>query len=257
MNKANQNPSELMAIAASREIKDFDIVFCGTGLPILAARAAKLIHAPRSIIFFETGAIDSPLLDLPMFVADSRVMPGAAIHSGLVDSLSMLQNNKIGPRSVCILGAAQIDRFGNLNSTSIGNYMCPEVRFAGSGGAADGASLAGRVIVFMKHGKNRFVNELDYSTSPGWVRGGMSRRTDGLDRGGVSVVITDKCILRFSENEKNIYLSEYFPGGNIKDIVDMIGFELDTSQARVMASPTSEELSTLREKVDPEKLILS
>ena len=257
MNKANQNPSELMAIAASREIKDFDIVFCGTGLPILAARAAKLIHAPRSIIFFETGAIDSPLLDLPMFVADSRVMPGAAIHSGLVDSLSMLQNNKIGPRSVCILGAAQIDRFGNLNSTSIGNYMCPEVRFAGSGGAADGASLAGRVIVFMKHGKNRFVNELDYSTSPGWVRGGMSRRTDGLDRGGVSVVITDKCILRFSENEKNIYLSEYFPGGNIKDIVDMIGFELDTSQARVMASPTSEELSTLRKKVDPERLILS
>ena len=109
----------------------------------------------------------------------------------------------------------------------------------------------------MKHGKNRFVNDLDYSTSPGWVCGGMSRRTDGLDRGGVSVVITDKCILRFSENEKNIYLSEYFPGGNTKDIVDMIGFELDTSQAQEMIPPTLKDLNILREKVDPEKLIIS
>jgi len=257
MNQAYQSSIELMAIAAAREIRNFDIVFCGTGLPILAARAAKVIHAPRSIIFFETGSIDSPLLDLPLFVADSRVMTGAATHLGLVEALSMLQNKKIGPRSVCILGAAQIDRYGNLNTTSIGNYISPEIRFPGSGGGSDGACLAGRVIVFMKHERNRFVEKLDYVTSPGWISGGMSRWSEGLHRGGVAVVVTQKCIFRFSENEKTMYLSEYFPGYNKRDIVDTISFELDISQAREIAPPTPEELTVLREKVDPEKLFIS
>ena len=247
---------ESMAIAASREIKNSDIVFCGTGLPILAARAAKLIHAPRSIIFFETGSIDPPLFDLPMFVADSRVMTGAAMHLGLVESLSMLQNNKIGPRLVSILGAAQIDRYGNLNTTCVGAYLCPKIRFPGSGGGSDAACLAERVIVFMKHEKNRFVEKLDYVTSPGWVSGGKSRWSKGLDRGGTSVVITEKCILRFSEDDKTMYLSEYFTGCDKTDIMNTIGFELDISQATEIAPPTSKELIILREKVDPEKLFI-
>jgi len=250
-------PSELMAIVAAREIKDSDIIFCGTGLPIVAACAAKKMYAPKSIIFFETGAIDSPLLDLPMFVADSRVMAGAAIHTGLIDAFSMLQNKKIGPRTVSILGGAQIDRFGNLNSTCIGSYTSPLVRFSGSGGAADAASLAGRIIVFIKHDKTRFVEKLDYLTSPGWLKGGASRRLEGLRLGGVTVVITDKCVIRFRENEKSMYVSEYFPGCDPKDITENTGFELEVSRAHEMAPPGSEELRILREDVDPDKLIIS
>jgi glutaconate CoA-transferase subunit B len=250
-------PSELMAIGAAREIKDIDIIFCGTGLPIVAACAAKKMYAPNSIIFFETGAIDSPLLDLPMFVADSRVMVGAAIQTGLIDAFSMLQNKKIGPRTVSILGGAQVDRFGNLNSTCIGNYASPLVRFSGSGGAADAASLAGRIIVFIKHDKTRFVEKLDYLTSPGWLKGGNSRRSEGLRLGGVTVVITDKCLIRFRENEKSMYVSECFPGCDLKSITENTGFELDVSRAHEMAPPSSEELRILREDVDPENLIIS
>ena len=250
-------PNELMAIAAAREIKDSDIVFCGTGLSIVAARTAKKMYAPKSIIFFETGAIDSPLWDLPMFVADSRVMAGAAIHTGLIDAFSMLQNKKTGPRTVSILGGAQIDRFGNLNSTCIGNYAFPSVRFAGSGGASDAASLAGRIIVFIKHDRTRFVEKLDYLTSPGWMEGGTSRCSEGLRLGGIAVVITDKCVIRFRESEKSMYVSDYFPGCDVRSIAEDTGFELDISQARKIRPPGPEELRILREEVDSEKLIIS
>jgi len=249
-------PSELMAIAAAREIKDSDIIFCGTGLPILAARAAKKIYAPKSIIFFETGAIDSPLWELPMFVADSRVMAGAAIHTGLIDAFSMLQNEKIGERVVSILGGAQIDRFGNLNSTCIGDYYKPEARFAGSGGAADAASLAGRTIIFMKHDRTRFVEKLDYLTSPGWLEGNMSRKQAGLKRGGVTAVITNKCVVRFRKEDKSMFVSEYFRGCDPKTINEDTGFELDTSWAKEMKDPTLDELRILRNEVDPDRLII-
>lgn len=248
--------SELMAIAAAREIKNSDIIFCGTGLPILAARAAKTMYAPKSIIFFETGAIDSPLWELPMFVADSRVMAGAAVHTGLIDAFSMIQNEKIGARVVCILGGAQIDRFGNLNSTCIGDYNKPESRFAGSGGAADAASLAGRTIVFMKHDKKRFVEKLDYLTSPGWLQGNLSRDKAGLKRGGITAVITNKCVIRFKENEKTMFVSEYFHGCDPKTISEDTGFDLDTSQAKEMKVPSLEELNILRNEVDPDRLII-
>jgi len=250
-------PSELMALAAAREIKNSDIIFCGTGLPILAACTAKKLYAPKSIIFFETGAIDSPLWDLPMFVADSRVMAGAAIHTGLIDAFSMLQNKKIGPRTVSLLGGAQIDQFGNLNSTCIGDYTSPSIRFAGSGGASDAATLAGRTIIFIKHDRSRFVEKLDYLTSPGWIKGGTSRHAEGLRLGGVTVVITDKCVMRFRDNEKSMYVSEYFPGCELKTVKENTGFELDVSGACEMAPPAREELRILREEVDPDKLIIS
>jgi len=249
--------SELMTIAAAREITDRDIIFCGTGLPIVVARTAKHLHAPGSVIFFETGAIDSPLLDLPMFVADSRVMAGAVIHTGLVDAISMLQNNKTGPRTVTILGAAQIDRFGNLNSTCIGDYLAPRVRFSGSGGAADAACLSGRTIVFMKHQKERFVERLDYLTSPGWLQGARSREQKGLTRGGTSVLITNKCIIRFHPGKRTMYLSEYFPGSTLEEIEGNTGFPLDLASAREMTPPGEEELRVLREEVDPDRLIIA
>ena len=257
MDRDSYSFSELMAIVAARQIKDGDIVFCGTGLPIVAACTAKQMNAPRCIILFETGAIDPVILDLPLFVADSRIMMGSSINSGLIDALSMLQNKKTANRIVSILGAAQIDEFGNLNSTCIGDYISPKTRLSGSGGAADASCLSGRTIVFVKHEKRRFVKKLDYLTSPGWLKGGDSRYCQGLKRGGISEVITDRCILKFKADTRKMFLSHYYPGIKIEDILSNTGFELDTSQARELEPPSRSELQIIRERVDPQRLIVS
>ena len=132
---------ELMTIAAAREIRDGDIVFCGTGISMVAAMAAKNISAPNSVIFFETGAIDSLLEEVPLAVSDSRVMFWTSVNGNLADAFAAMQNRVTGPHVVGIMGAAQIDKYGNLNSTAIGDYFKPKVRFSGSGGACDVASF--------------------------------------------------------------------------------------------------------------------
>ncbi len=169
---------ELMAIVAAREIHDDEIIFCGTGISLLAAMAAKRIHAPRAIIFFETGAIDPDLREIPLAVADPRVMYGTSVNAGLADAFGMMQNRFLGPRMVGILGAAQIDRYGNLNSTCIGDYAQPTVRFPGSGGACDVGSFVGRIIVFIQHERKRFVERLDYLTTPGYLDGAGGRKRE-------------------------------------------------------------------------------
>jgi glutaconate CoA-transferase subunit B len=246
----------MMVIAAAREIKNTDIIFCGTGLPIVAACAAKLMHAPRSIIFFETGAIDPFILELPMFVADSRVMVGSSINSGLIDALSILENEKIVSRIVTILGAGQIDKFGNLNSTCIGEYFRPRIRLPGSGGAGDGACLAGKTIVFMKHERTRFVEKLDYLTSPGWLEGWNSRKKAGLIQGGPIAVITNLGVMRFNQDTKEMYIAEYYPGNTPEKITTQTNFAIDGSKAIESMPPSEKELNILRTKVDPQRLIL-
>lgn len=245
---------EMMAIAAGRLIRDGDVVFAGTGLPLLAATVAKKVHAPRCIIFFETGAIDSPLPELPMFVADSRVMYGASVNAGLLDAFSILASPKV--RTIALLGAAQIDKYGNLNSTCIGDYRRPKVRLPGSGGACDGASLAWGFIVFIPHERRRFVERLDYLTSPGWLSGGDSRRRAGLPRGGPIAVVTDLGVLMFDERTKEMYLAEYYPGVSPDEVRANTGFEVDVSRAKEAPPPTERELRALREEVDPQRLIL-
>ena len=142
---------EIMAIAAAREIRDGDIVFCGTGISMLAAMAAKHISAPNSTIFFETGAIDSQLAEVPMAVSDSRVMLGAALHGSLADAFGFMQNRFSGKQVIGILGAAQIDLHGNLNSTVIGDYHKPKIRFSGSGGACDVGSFVRRKLSLRRY----------------------------------------------------------------------------------------------------------
>ncbi|MGV9169875.1 MAG: CoA-transferase, partial [Promethearchaeia archaeon] len=151
----------MMAIAAARRITDADTVFCGTGLPLLAAMTAKKTNAPNCVVFFETGSLDPELLEIPLSVADPRVMYRSACNGGLADAFAFMQNARSGPDVVGILSGAQIDPHGNLNSTCIGDYDHPDVRLPGSGGACDVASLVGRTIIFMKHERRRFVNELD------------------------------------------------------------------------------------------------
>ncbi len=247
---------ELMTLAAAREIKDGDIVFCGTGISLLAAMAAKNIFAPNSVIFFETGAIDSLLEEVPLAVADPRVMFWTSVNGNLADSFATMQNRMTGPSVVGIMGAAQIDKFGNLNSTTIGDYFKPRTRFSGSGGACDVASFVGKTITFMQHEKRKFVPKLDYLTSPGWLDGGDSRKKAGLPDGGPVSVVTNMATMGFDETTKEMYLTGFFPGITPKNILDNMGFDMDVSRAKEVAPPTDFELKILREKCDPQRLIL-
>ena len=247
---------EMMAIAAARQIEDGDIVFCGTGISMLAAMAAKHISAPASVIFFETGAIDSRLEEVPLAVADPRVMYGTSVNGSLADAFATMQNRHTGKRVVGIMGAAQIDRFGNLNSTVIGDYLQPKVRFSGSGGACDVASFVGRTIIFMRHEKRKFVKQVDYLTSPGWLDGAGQREKAGLTSGGPSAVITNMPIMGFDENSKEMYLDGCFPGITPRQIQDNMAFEVDLSRAQEVTPPSAEELRILREVCDPQRLIL-
>jgi glutaconate CoA-transferase subunit B len=157
---------------------------------------------------------------------------------------------------VGILGAAQIDRYGNLNSTSIGDYFHPTVRFSGSGGACDVASFVDRTIIFMQHERRKFVNTLDYLTSPGWLDGPDGRRRAGLTGNGPASVITDRAVMGFDEVTREMVLEACFPGQTPAGILECMEFAVDVSRARELEPPTERELRILREEVDPQRLIL-
>ena len=247
---------EMMTIMAAREIRNGDIVFCGTGISMVAAMAAKQINAPDSIIFFETGAIDSKLDEIPMAVADPRVMYGAASNGGLLEAFATMQNRHTGSHVIGILGAAQVDKYGNLNSTCIGDYYQPKTRFSGSGGACDVASFVPRCLIFMQHEKRKFPVTLDYLTSPGYLDGPGAREREGLLPGGPTAVITNLGVMYFDDDTKEMYLARYYPGITPQDILDNMEFSVDISRAIEAEPPTEGELKILRERVDPHKLIL-
>lgn len=247
---------EMMTVAAAREIRDGEIVFCGTGISMVAAMAAKHISAPNSVIFFETGAVDSLLEEVPMAVADPRVMFWTAVNGGLADAFATMQNPFTGPQVVGILGAAQIDRYGNLNSTVIGDYDAPRVRFSGSGGACDVASFVGRTLLFMQHEPRKFVERLDYRTSPGWLDGPGARQRAGLSSGGPEAVITNMAIMRFDADSREMYLDGTYPGIAPEQVLDQMSFSVDVSRAREVPPPTAAELDILRGTCDPQRLIL-
>ncbi len=247
---------EMMTIVAAREIKNGDIVFCGTGISMLAAMAAKNINAPESVIFFETGSIDARLEELPLAVADPRVMYWASSNSGLLDAFATMQNRITGEHVFGILGAAQIDKFGNINSTVIGEYYKPRTRFSGSGGACDVASFVPRSIIFMQQEKRKFVNKVDYLTSPGHLTGNDGRKKAGLPPGGPELVITNMAVMRFDDTTKEMYLAGYYPGVTKEAVLENMEFAVDVSRAEEVEPPTASELTILREKCDPQRLIL-
>lgn len=247
---------EMMAVVAAREIQDGEIVFCGTGISMLAAMAAKHISAPNSVVFFETGSVDARLEEVPMAVADPRVMLGAAVHGSLADAFGFMQNRFTGSKVVGILGAAQIDPFGNLNSTVIGDYLTPKVRFSGSGGACDVGSFVHRTIIFMQQEKRKFVPRLDYLTCPGWLDGPDGRQKAGLGPGGPSVVVTNMGVFRFDGNTRRMYLAGCYPGISARKILAHMDFSVDTAMSETITPPSDLELSILRERCDPQRLIL-
>jgi glutaconate CoA-transferase subunit B len=245
--------TELMAVTAAHEIQEGEVVFAGTGLPMLGAMLAQRTHAPGCCIIFEAGTVASQLAHLPMSVGDPRAMRGAATAAGLSEVFSyVLQAGRV---DVGFLSGAQIDRYGNINSTSIGlDPGHPQVRFSGSGGACDIACLARRTVIIALHEKRRFPDKIHYVTSPGWLEGGESRERAGLVRGGPDVVVTTKGVMRFRPDTKAMYLASYHPGLTALDVAQDTGFPLDVSEAVQTPSPDPQELRILREVVDPERV---
>jgi len=256
MTKQDYSLTELMAVAAAREFQDGEVVFAGTGLPMLGVMLAQRTHAPQCCIIFQAGTVASQLAHLPMSVGDPRTIRGAATAAGLYEVFTyMLQAGRV---DVGFLSGAQVDRFGNINSTSIGpDPRSPRVRFSGSGGACDIACLARRTIIMARHEKRRLPKRVDYITSPGWLEGGDSREKAGLIRGGPSAVVTTKGVMRFRPETREIYLASYHPGLTPQAVAEDTGFPLDVEAAIETPLPTVEELRILREVVDPERIFLA
>lgn len=255
MSTPNYSLTELMAVSAAREIREDEVVFAGTGLPMLGAMLAQRTHAPHCCLIFEAGTVASQLAHLPMSVGDPRVMRGAAMAAGLAEVFTyVLQAGRV---DVGFLSGAQIDRWGNINSTSIGSEpRHPAVRFSGSGGACDIACLARRTIIIAKHEKRRFPERVDYVTSPGWLGGSHCREDAGLVRGGPCAIVTTKGVMRFRSDTREIYLASYHPGLTAQAVANDTGFPLDIAEATETLAPTADELHILREVVDPERIFL-
>jgi|LDZU01.1.fsa_nt_gi glutaconate CoA-transferase subunit B len=246
---------ELMATATAREIRDGEVVFIGIGLPMLGALLAKNNNAPNAIIGFEAGILGGKPVGALWAVGDTGAARKAEYMTTMWWVFSDLQR---GYMTLGILGGAQIDKFGNLNTTAIlGDNVYPNVkaRLPGSGGANDIASSAGRTVIMMRLEKKRFLNKIDYITSPGHLTGGNSRQDAGLVGGGPSAVITEKCIFRFNE-EKEMYLDSLHPGVTVQEIKDNISWDLKVGKdLKETERPTVEQVSLVR-AIDPTDIIL-
>jgi acyl CoA:acetate/3-ketoacid CoA transferase beta subunit len=246
------NLKELMIIAAARELKDGEVIVAGTGLPMAATTVAKLTHAPDCNYIVETGIGDVQPKHSALSVADPRLM-GAAKPAFVKDTLEGLGNVvHRGLADVGFLGGAQIDMYGNLNATMLGSQGKIKKRFPGSGGANVIASCAKRVLVIMQQQKRRFVERVDYITSPGFLSGGNSRQEAGLTGGGPDKVITDLAVLGFDADSKRMKLISLHPGVTVQQVREATGFELIVpDNVGATPPPTEKELQVLRANVSP------
>lgn len=240
---------ELMAVCGSRAINNGEVVFIGTGLPMIAALLAKRTHAPGAKIVFEAGFIDSNAKDIALSIADSRLGYRASGAIGLIETLGlMLQGGHV---DVGFVGAAQIDEYGNLNTTYIGSFEKPSVRLPGSGGGNDIASSAKRIVVIMTHEKRKMVKKLDYLTSPGFLDGQGTRERIGLLGSGPSLVVTNLCQMDFDSATKRMRLATIHPGVSAQQVLENTGFDLiSPKNVPTTELPTHEELTLLR-AIDP------
>lgn len=247
--------TELMAICAAREIRDGEVAFIGTGLPMLGGMLAKYTTAPNCIMIFESGVVDARPKRTPLSIGDACLVPGSVMLGGLTEVFGLIMQP--GHVDVGFLGAAQIDKFGNLNTTVIGDYSAPKARLPGSGGANDIGSLAKRVIVMLKQDSRKFVQKLDYVTTPGYLDGPGGRERAGLPRGGPSAVITDLGVYRFDPDTKEMYLESCHPGVTVEKIKENVSWDLKVApHVRRTKPPTRTELRVLRTRCDPEGIFL-
>lgn len=248
--------SELMAVVAAREIKDNEKVVVGIGLPMIAGFLAIHSQAPKCELIFEGGYIGGRPPIACTDVGDSILGYHASCATSLWRTLSDMQR---GLFDLGIIGAAQIDKYGNVNSTLVlqkCKHQTAMIRLPGSGGANDIASSAKRLLIMTRLGKNRFVQKLDYLTSPGYLAGPGARERVGLVGKGPAGVVTDKAVFRFDEISQEMYLNTIYPGVTVEEVMREVGFALKVSpNLDVVAPPSREEVRFIR-NFDPTDLIL-
>ena len=221
----NVSAGEIMVACAAREIRDGERVFVGMRLPLIAFVVAKRTHAPSAIGLFELGIVrDEPSPELLYTMGDNPNVAGAVWCARTIDLMGMLQRGDV---HAGFIGGAEIDVHGNLNTTAIGERTRPAVQLPGSGGGADIASLAQRLIVIMPHDRRRLREKVDFVTSPGYGTGGDWRARVGLPRGGPRVLITTLGVFRFVDG--SAVLESYHPGGSLERVRDETGWELRTT----------------------------
>ncbi|MBV8122341.1 MAG: 3-oxoadipate--succinyl-CoA transferase subunit B [Alphaproteobacteria bacterium] len=244
--------SELLAVMSARLLRDGQVVFAGVGIPLLAASLAQRLHAPGLTILFEGGTIGAYVEPgrLPPSTNEQRCTRRANMVLSSTDVLLLLQRGYV---DVGFMGGAQIDQYGNLNSSFIGSPQQPATRLPGSGGGNDIASLT-EMIVAMKQEKRRFVERVDFVTSPGFLSGGTSRCQAGLVAGGMFRVVTDLGLLGFDEVSKRMTLLALHPGVTVEQVQANTGFELLLASDLAVTDPPAEnELRVLRD-LDPDRL---
>lgn len=236
---------ELMVVAAAREIRDGEVVLVGMRLPLLAFAFAKRRHAPRAAGLFENGLVrDHPAEETLLTMSDTPNVHGALWSTGTLQIMGLLQQGLV---DLGFIGGAEIDRHGNLNTSCIGDWRRPEVRLPGSGGGADIASLAGRVVVIMPQERHRFRERVDYITSPGFGDGPGWRERAGLRGGGPCAVITTLGVYRFDPLTREMVLASWHPGQSPESVQAATGWPLALAAgAGETPAPTEEELAVVR-----------
>jgi glutaconate CoA-transferase, subunit B len=246
---------ELMIAVASRLLEDGAIVGVGTGAPCAAAMLAQKTHAPRLFIVFEAGGLAPQLPSMPISVGDSRTVYSGVMATSMADVFEACQRGMV---DYAFLGGAQIDSYGNLNSTCVGPHSAPKVRFPGSGGANDFASFCWRTLVLTPHDKRRFVEKLDFLTTPGYLTGPGAREAAGLPSGtGPYRVVTSLAVLDFHPESRRMRVVSLHPGASFETVQANTGFPLlKADTVTVTEPPAPRELAILRDEVDPYRYIL-
>jgi len=245
--------AELMTINSARLLRDGDTVFVGVGLPNLACNLARRTHAPNLLMIYEAGVIGARPARLPLSIGDPTLVSGAASVCSMYDIFTLyLQRGNV---DVGFLGGAQIDRYGNINATSIGDYLHPKVRLPGSGGSQEIAAWANRCYVMTPHQKRRFPEKVDFVTSAGFMDG-QGLHSGCVRGGGPQAVVTDLGILTPDESGE-LVLSALHPGATVELARASTGWALKTAATVVVTDPPTEvELRILRSELDPEGIYL-
>jgi glutaconate CoA-transferase, subunit B len=243
---ANYTTTEMMTIAASRLLKNGAVCFVGIGLPSTAANLARLTHAPDIVLIYESGPIGAKPQVLPLSIGDGDLADRADTVVSTPEIFRYwLQGGRV---DVGFLGAAQIDKFANINTTVIGDYKKPSTRLPGAGGAPEIASCAKEVVLVLKQSARAFVKKLDFLTSVGYLDGGDARKKLGLPGKGPSAVVTDLCVMQPDEVTKELTVTQLHPGMTREQVQKATGWEIKfAANVQETAAPGENELSVLRD----------
>lgn len=243
------NPNELLICTAARLMTDNTTAFIGTGIPMLAASLAQKSHAPNLVTIFEFGGTGAILEELPIAVGGECTFHRAIAATGICDIMETAHRGFV---EYGFLGGAQIDPYGNLNSTVIGEHDHPKVRLPGSGGGNDVGSHCWRTIAIMRHDRRRFIEKVDFITTPGYLSGPGAREAAGLPPGtGPYRVVSNLAVLGYHPESKSMLLLATQPGVHVQEVIDNTGFDLLLADpVEENPPPSAEELRILREEVD-------